>query len=102
MDSLFGLDSPAAPEEGIAYLTTVHDNVELSIIRSILDGEEIPYRVRERGSGGMVKVIAGYSMFGSDIYVPEEVLEQAQELLDAYRNGEVVEEDHEDTDGEEV
>jgi hypothetical protein len=32
-------------------------------------------------------------MYGTDIFVPTEVLEQAQELLDAYRNGEVVEDD---------
>lgn len=93
MDSLFGLDTPGANDKDSALLTTVHDNVELSIVRSILDGEGIPYRVRERGSGAMVKVIAGYSMYGSDIYVPTAVLPQAQELLDAYRNGEIIEED---------
>ncbi len=93
MDRLFGLDKPASHDEYTAHLTTVHDNVELSIVRSILDGENIPYRVRERGSGGVVRVIAGYSMYGTDIFVPAEVLESATELLDAYRNGESVEED---------
>ena len=48
--------------------------------------------LRERGSGGVVKVIAGYSMYGSDIFGPAELLEKATELLDAYRNGEVLEE----------
>ena len=93
MDRLFGLDKPASHDEYTAHLTTVHDNVELSIVRSILDGENIPYRVRERGSGAVVRVIAGYSMYGTDIFVPAEVLESATELLDAYRNGESVEED---------
>ena len=92
MDRLFGLDQPAPTDEYTAHRTTAHDNVELSILRSILEGEEIPYRVRERGSGGVVKVIAGYSMYGSDIFVPAELLEKATELLDAYRNGEVIEE----------
>lgn len=91
MDHLFGLDKPASHDEYTAHLTTVHDNVELSIVRSILEGENIPYRVRERGSGGVVRVIAGYSMYGTDIFVPAEVLESATELLDAYRNGEVIE-----------
>ena len=98
MDSLFGLDRPASYDEYTAHLTTVHDPVELGIVRSILDAEKIPYRVRERGSGGIVKVIAGYSMYGTDIFVPAEVLPAAQELLDAYRNGVIVEEDGEDTD----
>ena len=92
MDSLFGFDKPTPTDEFTAILTTTYDPIELSIIRSILEGEKIPYRVRERGSGGMVKVIAGYSMYGSDIFVPAELLEKATELLDAYRNGEVLEE----------
>ncbi len=90
---IFGLDKHAACDEHTAHLTTVHDNGELSVVRSILEGENIPYRVRERGSGGMVKVIAGYSMYGTDVFVPKEMAEIARELLDAFRNGEVIEED---------
>ena len=100
MDHLFGLDKPAACDEFTAHLTTVHDNAELCVVRSILEGEKIPYRVRERGSGGMVKVIAGYSMYGTDIFVPKDMLSAAEELLDAFRNGEVV--DGGDIDAEEA
>ena len=100
MDSLFGFDKPTPTDEFTAILTTVYDPIELSIVRSILEGEKIPYRVRERGSGGMVKVIAGYSVFGTDVLVPAEALTLATELLDAYRNGEVVED--EQTLGDEV
>lgn len=92
MDFLFGLDKPATPDENTALLTTVHDNVELEIIRDILAGEGIPCRSMERGSGSTVKILAGYSMYGSDIYVPAAALEQARELLDAYRNAEIVDE----------
>ena len=91
MKDIFGLDKPAACDEFTAHLTTVHDNAELCVVRSILEGEQIPYRVRERGSGGMVKVIAGYSMYGTDIFVPKDMLDAAAALLDAFRNGEVVE-----------
>ena len=92
MDFLFGLDRPAAPDENTALLTTVHDNVELEIIRDILTSEGIPCRSLERGSGSSVKILAGYSMYGSDIYVPATALEKARELLEAYRNAEIVEE----------
>ena len=91
MDAFFGLDTPTAGDRDTALLTTTHDPVELSILRSILDTEQIPYRVLERGSGGIAKVIAGYSTLGTDIFVPTACLEAARELLDAYRNGEVVE-----------
>lgn len=94
MDSFFGLDKVASHDDSVAHLTTVHNEVELAIVRSILEGENIPYQVRERGSGSLVKVIAGYSMFGTDIFVPVALEEQAKELLDAYRNGEIVEDEN--------
>ena len=96
MDRLFGLDKPRRADEGMALLTTTHDNIELSILESILEGEKIPYITYDRGAGGAMRIIAGYSVMGTDIFVPEELLEQATELLDAYRNGEDVE------DGESV
>ena len=102
MDSLFGLDKPRRAEDGMALLTTTHDNIELSILESILEGEKIPYIAYDRGSGGAMKIIAGYSVMGTDIFVPEELLAQATELLDAYRNGEdVVDEDVAPVDEEE-
>ena len=98
MDSFFGLDTPAKGDQDSALLTTTHDSVEREIICSILNAEEIPYRVVERGSGAMVKMLAGYSMFGSDIFVPTALLEQATALLDAFRNGEIVEDEAEADD----
>ncbi len=100
MDRFFGLDKPASLIEGVALLTTVYGNAELCIIRSILEGEGIPYRVRDRGAGGVVRLVAGDSPFGSDILVPEEKLEEARELLDAFRNAEPLENFEETTDGE--
>ena len=91
MDFLFGLDKPAKGDKETAFLTTVHDNVELEIIRDILAEEGIPCRSCERGSGSAVKIITGYSMYGSDVYVPVSALERAQELLEAFRNAEIVE-----------
>ena len=101
MDYLFGLDR-AHSEEGMALLTTARDDVELSILRSILEGEEIPYLAKDRGSGGLVRIITGNSMYGTDVLVPEEYLEKANEVLDAYRNAEPVEEDWEDEEEDEI
>ena len=97
----FGLDQISAHDENAAYLTTVHNEAELSILRSILEGEEIPYAVRERGSGSVVKVIMGYSMYGSDVFVPKALEEKAKELLDAFVNGEIVEDGADAEDCEE-
>ena len=81
-------------------LTTAHDDVELSLIKSILEGEEIPYLAEDRGGGGLVRTITGNSMYGTDVLVPAEFIEQAREILDAYRNAEPVEDWSDDEESE--
>ena len=93
MDFLFGMDKPGAVMDGVEILTTVHGNVELSVVRSILEGEEIPYRLRDRGAGGVTRIVTGDSPYGCDVLVPKEWYEKALEILDAYRTGEPIEED---------
>lgn len=100
MDSLFGLDRPHS-EEGMELLTTAHDDVELSILKAILEDEEIPYLSKDRGSGSSVRIITGYSTYGTDILVPAKYLDAAREMLDAYRNAEPIEDDFEDDEGDE-
>lgn len=95
MDSLFGLDNPHVGKD-LELLTTAHDDVELAILCDILEGEKIPYLKNDRGSGGALRIISGYSMYGTDILVPKDVFEQAREVLDAYRNGEPVEDESQD------
>ena len=77
LDKLFGLDKAKPADEGTALLISVYDNVKLSLVRSLLDAENIPYLIRERGSGSAVKIVTGLSSFGSDVYVPESALEDA-------------------------
>ena len=89
-DSLFGLDR-AGGEDGMTLLCTVHDDAELAIFGGILEDEQIPFLTKDRGSGGAVRGIAGYSVFGTDILVPSERYADAAEVLDAYRNGTPVE-----------
>ena len=81
MDSFFGLDKVSAHDENLELLTTVYDQPSQMIIESILRDAEIPYLMKERGSGTAVKVITGFSMFGTDIFVLREQLETATELI---------------------
>lgn len=85
-DRLFGLDR-AAEEDGMRLLTTVYNDAEMMIVKGILEGERISYLAKDRGSGGAVRVIAGYSALGTDILVPEAQYDEAQSVLEAYRNG---------------
>ncbi len=88
MDKFFGLDNPSYKDDELELIATAYDRVYLAIIQGLLDEAEIPYLVKDRGSA--LKIIAGYSFFGSDIYVHKNNLETAVELLDAFdeANGE--------------
>ena len=81
MDFLFGLDTVSAHDENLELLTTVYDEPSRMIVESILRDAEIPYLIKERGVGTAVKVIAGFSMFGTDIFVLREHLETASLLI---------------------
>lgn len=78
---LFGLDKPNEAREGMALLTTVNDNGELAALRGLLEGADIPYMIKERGAGSSVRIILGFSIFGTDIFVPETRLEEALALI---------------------
>ena len=94
-DSFFGLDEVSPHDDGVELLTTVRDHVELMVLKSVLEGEKIPYLVKDRGSGGAVRIIAGYTVnvAASDIFVPKAAAERAREVLEAYRSAEPIEEE---------
>ena len=77
----FGLDKPVDPhDENMALAETVHNNIRLAIVRSILDGENIPYVVKMRGSNA-VGIITGSPTFGADVFVHKDALEDALAAL---------------------
>ena len=82
MDRMFfGLDRPVDPHDvNMALAETVHNNVRLAIVRSILDGENIPYVIKMRGSNA-VGVITGSPVFGADVFVHKDALEDARAAL---------------------
>lgn len=81
MDHLFGLDNPAHADKGLVLVGTYFDNATLSVALSILSEANIPYLQKERGAGGAVRILAGYNMFGTDVFVREEDAETALDLL---------------------
>lgn len=81
MDRLFGLDRPAHADEGLVLVGTYFDNATLSVALSVLNEANIPYLQKERGAGGAMRILAGYNMFGTDVFVREEDAETALDLL---------------------
>ncbi len=80
MDHLFGLDQPAKVE-GLAHLATFTEPVSLAIAEEMLHDNGIPYLKKERGAGGVVRILVGYQSFGTDLFVRPEDEEKANEVL---------------------
>lgn len=84
MDRFFGLDTATLKDKDLELLTTANDNVYLSIIESILKDNNIPYLVKDRGCGTVVKLVMGFSIFGADVYVMKKDMSKASELLEQF------------------
>ena len=91
MSDLFGLDRPHKISDGddVSHLITVHDVAVLGIVRGLLEEDEIPYLVRERGSGSVMRILTGFSLYGTDVYVPTEALETAKALVAGLEDAEI-------------
>jgi hypothetical protein len=66
----------------MVVLKTSSNNYEIDLIKSLLEENEIPYILKERGIGGYMKIISGSSLFGTDILVEKSSLEKAKTLMD--------------------
>ena len=80
MDRLFGLDKPANAD-GLAHLVTFTEPVSLAIAEEMLRDADVPYLKKERGCGGVVRIITGFQSFGTDLFVRPEDEEKANEIL---------------------
>ena len=83
MDRFFGLDNPSLSDEGVSLLTTLYDTVAAELVGALLTEEGIPFLKKDRGTGGMMRILAGTTLSPIDIYVPDARLDQARELLAA-------------------
>lgn len=53
------------------------------IIEGCLRSADIPFLKKDRESGGYLRVVSGFSVFGSDYYVPSALWTKAQAALEA-------------------
>ena len=79
---LLGLEKPVEPKEDtVGYVTTLHGNAELAVAESLLRDADSPYRLIDRDKGGVTRIVAGYSMYGTALFVRPEDVEAARALL---------------------
>ena len=101
MFDLFGLEKPHKISDGdeVSHLITVYDVAVLGIVRGLLEDAEIPYLVRERGTGSAMRIMTGFSLFGTDVFVPTDALEVAKGLVAGLEDQPIV---YVDDDGNEI
>ena len=101
MFDLFGLEKPHKISDGdeVSHLITVYDVAVLGIVRGLLEDAEIPYLVRERGTGSAMRIMTGFSLFGTDVFVPTNAMEVAKGLIAGLEDEPVV---YVDDEGNEI
>ncbi len=73
--------------DDVAHLAHVTDRVGEALLCDILKDNNIPFMRKERSAGLATSILAGFSVFGVDIYVARDQLESARELYEAFLGG---------------
>ena len=83
MFDMFGLekDHKIAYGDEVVHLTTVYDLAILGMVRGLLEDANIPYLVQERATGSAMRIMTGFSLYGTDIFVPKAAEETARDLI---------------------
>ncbi|MCL1983566.1 MAG: DUF2007 domain-containing protein [Clostridiales bacterium] len=69
---------------GGVYLCTANSSFEADILESKLRGEDVPCVKKYRGASNSLEIIMGQSTIQPiDIYVPERLLEDARNIVEA-------------------
>ncbi|WP_425538951.1 putative signal transducing protein [Microaceticoccus formicicus] len=66
----------------LVLLRSTNDDFELLTIKSLLEENNIPYIIKDRGAGGYMRLFAGGSVFGSDIFIEKSQLEEVSRILE--------------------
>lgn len=64
-------------------LRSVSNEMELRMIKEILNDNNIPYIIRDYGPGGHMRIIGGGSIFGTDVMVDEDDYDKGNNLLES-------------------
>lgn len=65
----------------LVLLKSTQEQYEFLTIKSILEENAIPYIVKNRGSGGYMRIITGMSFYPTDILVEKSSFERANKIL---------------------
>ena len=64
-------------------LRNVTNEIELGMIKEILEDNNIPYILKDKGSGAYMRIITGSSPFSTEIMVEESEFDKANKILES-------------------
>lgn len=80
---MFGRRKKEEPWRGGVWLTTVSTSFEADLLESKLRAEGIPVLKRYEGASNFLEISMGFnSAYPIELYVPEQALEKARELIE--------------------
>lgn len=79
-------DKETIPPKGYALLLTATDNMEAEIIQSKLSAYDIPVYKSYPEAGGYFTIVLGKTLMGIHIFVPEEKINEANEILNSAKD----------------
>lgn len=65
----------------LVVLRTIENEFEMNMISAILEDNNIPFIVKNKGSGSYMRILTGFSPFQTDILVDSGSLDKALELI---------------------
>ena len=74
-------------------IITVNDEVKFVYITSLLEQENIPFRVMQQGTGHYLSIYFGSSYMGKTIYVDKKNYEKALEIAASFNRGQILNDD---------
>ena len=66
----------------LVVLKFINNEYELQLTKSLLEDNEIPFIIKDQGSGGYMRIIGGSSMYKTEVLVAESMFEKAKAILD--------------------
>lgn len=64
-------------------LRSVTNEIELGMIKEIFEDNNIPYILKDKGSGAYMRIITGSSPFSTEIMVEESEFDKANKILES-------------------
>ena len=72
-----------SPNEPCLLASNV-SQMDATLITAQLTDADIPYYIKDHGTGGYMKLYMGYTVYGQDIYVGTDQYDKANEIIANY------------------